>query len=272
MAEKNRDLNRKRTALLPRRGLAALALMVALSPVLLPASASIALAAGDKVRAAGNKIVVELFTSQGCSSCPPADRLVGELAKRDDVLPLSFHVDYWDYLGWKDPFSSADYTLRQRDYRGQFGLRYIYTPQIVIGGTKQEVGSHRGKVLRAIEHVRARPMVAVSVAHPDEKSALVTIDAGPAPGRTATVWLFAYDKSHTTDIQRGENGGVKLANTNVVRAIRQIGKWDGRKTEIKVPIAMLGIHRQDGCAIVVQEGGNGAILGAADFPLMKKGT
>ena len=205
MAERNRDLTRKKSALLPRRGLAALVLAVGLSAALLTGGASSAFAAGNKP---GNKIVVELFTSQGCSSCPPADRLVGELAKRDDVLPLSFHVDYWDYLGWKDPFSSAEYTLRQRDYRGQFGLRYIYTPQIVIGGTKQEVGSHRGKVLRAIEQVRARPMVAVSVAHPDEKTALVTVDAGRTPGRTATVWLFAYDKSHTTEIQRGENGGV----------------------------------------------------------------
>tara|TARA_R110000787_G_scaffold257417_3_gene362601 strand:+ start:144 stop:941 length:798 start_codon:yes stop_codon:yes gene_type:complete len=265
MAERNRDLTRKKSALLPRRGLAALVLAVGLSAALLTGGASSAFAAG-------NKIVVELFTSQGCSSCPPADRLVGELAKRDDVLPLSFHVDYWDYLGWKDPFSSAEYTLRQRDYRGQFGLRYIYTPQIVIGGTKQEVGSHRGKVLRAIEQVRARPMVAVSVAHPDEKTALVAVDAGRTPGRTATVWLFAYDKSHTTEIQRGENGGVTLTNSNVVRAIRPIGKWDGKKTEIEVPIAMLGIDKQDGCAIVVQEGGNGAILGAADFPLMKKGS
>lgn len=268
MAERNRDLTRKISALMPRRGLAALALAVGLSAALLPGGASSAFAADNK---AGNKIVVELFTSQGCSSCPPADRLVGELAKRDDVLPLSFHVDYWDYLGWKDPFSSAEYTLRQRDYRGQFGLRYIYTPQIVIGGTKQEVGSHRAKVLRAIEQVRARPMVAVSVARPDEKTALVTIDAGRTPGRTATVWLFAFDKSHTTEIRRGENGGVTLTNSNVVRAIRPIGKWDGKKTEIEVPIAMLGIDRQDGCAIVVQEGGNGAILGAADFPLMKKG-
>ena len=88
----------------------------------------------------------------------------------------------------------------------------------------------------------------------------------------ATVWLFAYDKSHTTQIQRGENGGVRLTNTNVVRAIRHIGEWNGKKTEIKVPVTMLGIDSQDGCAIVVQDSGTGAILGAADFPLTKKGS
>jgi hypothetical protein len=263
MAEKNHTETRVIFVHVLRQGLAALALMVALSPVLLLGSASGALAAG-------NKIVVELFTSQGCSSCPPADELAGELAKRDDVLPLSFHVDYWDYLGWKDPFSSAENTNRQREYRGKFGLRYVYTPQMVIGGVREAVGSHRGKILRAIEQVRSRPQVPVTIGHPDRKTALVTIAAGRTPAGTATVWLFAYDKSHTTEIQRGENGGVKLTNTNVVRAIRPIGKWDGKQTEISVPVTMLGIDNQDGCAIVVQDSRTGAILGAADFPLMKK--
>jgi hypothetical protein len=265
MAKVNDTENRVTFAHVLRRGLVVLALTVALAPVLLLGSASGALAAG-------NKIVVELFTSQGCSSCPPADALAGELAKRDDVLPLSFHVDYWDYLGWKDPFSGAENTNRQRDYRGKFGLRYVYTPQMVIGGAREAVGSHRGKVLRAIEQVRSRPQVPMTIGHPDKKTALVTIAAGRPPAGAATVWLFAYDKSHTTEIQRGENGGVQLTNTNVVRAIRPIGKWNGKKTEISVPITMLGIENQDGCAIVVQDRKTGAILGAADFPLMKKGS
>ena len=222
--------------------------------------------------AGSNKVVVELYTSQGCSSCPPADALLGELAARDDVIALSFHVDYWNYLGWKDPFSSAAYTDRQRNYRAAFGLRYVYTPQIISGGTQQSVGSHRGKVLRGIEKARTAQQVKVDIGHPDKKTALVTIGAGKASAGKATVWLFAYDKSHTTEIQRGENGGVKLTNTNVVRAIRPIGKWNGKKTEISVPITMLGIDNQDGCAIVVQDSRTGAILGAADFPLMKKGT
>ena len=222
--------------------------------------------------AGSNKVVVELYTSQGCSSCPPADALLGELAARDDVIALSFHVDYWNYLGWKDPFSSAVYTDRQRSYRAAFGLRYVYTPQIVSGGTQQSVGSHRGKVLRGIEKARAAQQVRVEITHPDKKTALVTIGAGKPPSGKATVWLFAYDRQHSTEIRRGENSGVKLVNTNVVRAMRRIGEWNGKELRISLPIAMMGLDKQDGCAIVVQADSGGTIYGAADFPLMKKGT
>jgi hypothetical protein len=220
--------------------------------------------------AGSDKVVVELYTSQGCSSCPPADALLGELAERDDVIALSFHVDYWNYLGWKDPFSSAAYTDRQRSYRAAFGLRYIYTPQIVSGGSQQAVGSHRGKVLRGIERARGLARVKVDIAHPDKKTAIVTVGEGKASAGKATVWLFAYDKKHSTDIRRGENEGVKLVNTNVVRVMRRIGEWDGKPLKISLPIDMMGLEKQDGCAIVVQSAGGGIIYGAADFPLMKK--
>ena len=222
--------------------------------------------------AGSDKVVVELFTSQGCSSCPPADHLLGELAERDDVIALSFHVDYWNYLGWDDPFSSVASTNRQREYRAAFGLRYVYTPQIVVGGAAQEVGSHRGKVLRAIERMRASRQVKVDISHPDKKTAVVRVGAGKAPAGPATVWLFAYDKSHSTDIGRGENSGVKLVNTHVVRETRKIGEWNGKDLKISLPIAMMGIENQDGCAIVVQSKNGGQIYGAADFPLMGKGS
>lgn len=222
--------------------------------------------------AGSDKVVVELYTSQGCSSCPPADALLGELAARDDVIALSFHVDYWNYLGWKDPFSSAAATNRQRNYRAKFGLRYIYTPQIVSGGTQQSVGSHRGKVLRGIERARATQSVNVDISHPDKKTAIVSVGAGNAPTGKATVWLFAYDREHKTDIRRGENSGVKLVNTNVVRVMRRIGEWNGKPLKIKLPIAMMGLEKQDGCAIVVQSDRGGQIYGAADFPLMPTGS
>ena len=222
--------------------------------------------------AGADKVVVELFTSQGCSSCPPADRLLGELAARDDVIALSFHVDYWNYLGWNDPFSSESSTNRQRAHRAALGLRYVYTPQIVIGGAAHEVGSHRGKVLRAIERVRATQQVKVGITHPDKKTAIVSVGAGETPSGPATVWLFAYDKSHSTDIGRGENAGVKLVNTHVVRETRKIGEWDGNDLKITLPITMMGIEKQDGCAIVVQSKVGGQIYGAADFPLMGKGS
>ena len=222
--------------------------------------------------AAADKVVVELFTSQGCSSCPPADRLLGELAERDDVIALSFHVDYWNYLGWEDPFSSVSSTNRQRTYRAAFGLRYVYTPQIVIGGAAQEVGSHRGKVLRAIERVRATQQVMVDISNPDKKTVIVSLRGVEKPSGPATVWLFAYDKSHSTDIGRGENSGVKLVNTNVVRETRMIGEWTGKDLKITLPIGMMGIDKQDGCAIVVQSKDGGRIYGAADFPLMGNGS
>lgn len=246
--------------------------MIRMMKTIVQAAALAAVLVSGPALAGSNKVVVELYTSQGCSSCPPADALLGELAARDDVIALSFHVDYWNYLGWKDPFSSAAYTDRQRSYRSALGLRYVYTPQIISGGTQQSVGSHRGKVLRGIEKARAAQQVKVDVGHPDKKTALVTIGAGKASAGKATVWLFAYDREHSTDIRRGENSGVKLVNTNVVRHMRRIGEWNGRKLQISVPIAMMGLEKQDGCAIVVQSERGGTIYGAADFPLMKNGS
>jgi len=118
--------------------------------------------------AGSGKVVLELFTSQGCSPCPPADRLLSELA-------LSFHVDYWNYLGWEDPFSSVASTNRQRAYRAALGLRYVYTPQIVVGGAAQEAGSYRGKMLRAVERLRATRQVKVDISHPDKMTAIVSV-------------------------------------------------------------------------------------------------
>lgn len=222
---------------------------------------------------ARNGIVIELFTSQGCSSCPPADRFLGELAARDDLIPLSFHVDYWNYLGWKDPFSSPESTRRQRDYRRVLGLRYVYTPQMVIGGTRQSVGSNRAEVLREIERIRAEPRVPIRISYPSEDKAIVTIDAvaegGPTPSSPATVWLFAYDTEQRTSIRRGENSGVEMINHNVVRVHRRIGKWSGGKITISMPIAMMGIENQDACAIIVQSEKTGRIWGAIKFRLPK---
>lgn len=221
--------------------------------------------------AGSDKVVVELFTSQGCSSCPPADKFLGELAARDDVIALSFHVDYWNYLGWSDPFSSATATNRQRSYRAALGLRYVYTPQMVIGGDDQAVGSHRDTVLRAIENARADKRVSIDISYPNKETAVITVGAGDAPPQPAAIWLFAYDRRHSTEIRRGENSGVQLVNTNVVRVTRQIGKWTGKKMKIVLPLAMMGLDGQDGCAVVVQTSGGGRIYGAADFPLRRKG-
>jgi len=218
-------------------------------------------------QADSGKVVVELFTSQGCSSCPPADRFLAELAGRDDVIALSFHVDYWNYLGWHDPFSSAESTARQRGYRQALGLRYVYTPQMVVGGVDQAVGSGRGKILRAIERQRGTARLAIDVSHPAPGEALVTLDAGVRPPQPVPVLLFAYDRAHTTEIRRGENEGVTLTNRNVVRAHRRIGTWNGERKAIRLSIGKLGIAGQDGCAIIVQPEAGGAILGGAAFAI-----
>lgn len=204
-------------------------------------------------------VVVELFTSQGCSSCPPADALLRDLARRDDVIALSFHVDYWNYLGWRDPFSTPEATARQKSYQAALGLRYVYTPQMVVGGAIQAVGSEREAVMRAVAAWHGRASVPVSVTQSKADEALIAIGAGPRQQRPATVWAFIYDKERTTRVQRGENTGRTLVNANVVRAIRRVGTWTGTARKIRIPLDDLG----DACAIVVQEDGPGAILGAA---------
>ena len=227
--------------------------------------------AGASSKAGPSKVVVELFTSQGCSSCPPADAFLHDLSQRNDVIALSFHVDYWNYLGWADPFSSPDATARQRSYRAALGLRYVYTPQMVVGGTAQAVGSNREDVLKAIAQRDAgtTPRLRIAMSNPKPGAATIVVGAGPKPKQPATVWVFMYDRSHVTEIARGENEGVKLTNTNVVRAIHRIGEWTGKRARFKVDLQALGATGRDACAIVVQEDGFGPILGADSFPLPK---
>jgi hypothetical protein len=216
------------------------------------------------------KVVVELFTSQGCSSCPPADAFLAELAKRDDVIALSFHVDYWNYLGWKDPFSTAESTQRQRDYRAGLGLRYVYTPQMVIDGAAQAVGSGRAEVLGGIEKMRGRDRVAVSAARGEAGELAVTVGEG-ADGAGADIWLAAYDRRHSTEIRRGENSGVTLINAHVVRSLRRIGRWSGRKDVLRVTLTEAEFKGRDGCAVIVQKPGGGPILGATAIRMTPKG-
>ncbi len=226
--------------------------------------------AGAAQAQSAKKVLIELYTSQGCSSCPPAEAFLGELAKRDDIIALEFHVDYWNYLGWKDPFSSKQYTERQHAYVKRMGKRYVYTPQMVLNGTEDAVGSRRGQVLAAIDTARKHSQIDIVIAKNDAKNVTVKIGGGFRLSSPAEVWLFAYDSRHETSVPRGENSGRTLINTNVVRAIRNVGKWRGKDTEIKLPIGMMGIDDQDGCAIVVQEPDGGRVFGATAFTLAGK--
>jgi hypothetical protein len=217
-------------------------------------------------------VVVELFTSQGCSSCPPADALLSELTGRPDLLALSFHIDYWDYIGWKDPFASAQYTGRQRDYAAKLGLRYVYTPQMVIDGRHDAVGSNRRAVTRAIEKAAAaaaEPAVTVTLAPEDGGRAILS--PGEAPPGGATVWLVTFDDGHDTQVARGENRGRALHNSNVVRELTALGTWRGEAQSFALDLPAARAAGRGGCAVIVQDGRGGPVLGAAKVDLDASG-
>ena len=215
----------------------------------------------------GRPLVVELFTSQGCSSCPPADAYLGELAGRDGVLALSMHVDYWNALGWKDPFSSPEVTARQRAYANTLGGRYVYTPQMVVGGRAHAVGSDRAKIERLIAEARqAAPRGPdLALIHDPAGRVVVRVGAAPAAG-PARLWLVAFDDRHATPVPSGENTGRTLTNSNVVRALRPIGTWSGAAKEVSVDIAAEIAAGYGNCAVLLQLD-SGAILAAAAMRL-----
>ena len=220
-------------------------LLVGLLFGLFPATAS----AGER------PVVIELFTSQGCSSCPPANAFLNEMSKRRaDVLPLAFHVTYWDRLGWKDPFSLEAATVRQDRYGHRFGDG-SYTPEMVVNGSVGLVGSHRDEVNAAIEQAKRDQNASADVSV-DKVGENVAIRIGSGNGN-GKVLLIGFDREHTTKIGRGENGGRTLAESNVVRSIRPVGEWSGKPLQIDERFP----EGQD--AAVVIESSDGRIVGAA---------
>jgi hypothetical protein len=205
--------------------------------------------------AAERPVVVELFTSQGCNSCPPANAYLNELTKqRRDVLALAFHVTYWDRLGWKDPFSLETATRRQDVYGRRFGDG-SYTPEIVVDGAASMVGSARGEVNSAIENARrnSRTAASVSVSRNGEQ---VSIEVGAGSG-SGNILLIGFDHEHTTAVGRGENSGRTLVEANVVRSMRSVGQWSGTPLRISERFP----EGQD--VAVVLEGPDGRIIGAS---------
>ncbi len=229
------------------------------------------LAAASPARAgehpAGSPTVIELFTSQGCSSCPPADRLLYEMAGRDDVVAISWHVTYWDYIGWKDPFATAWGTDRQRAYRGKFDRAYVYTPQMVIDGRHDVVGSRRREVLRTVAASRDQALarIPVQLSRDAATGALVITLAPQRLERALDIWLIGYSGVHETKVTRGENRGETLRNTHIARTFGRVGSWDGSGGAIRVPLPA-----QDdvaGFAVLLQEPDQGPIRGAAKLDL-----
>ena len=226
-----------------------------MSPRLIVSLALAAALAPVAAVAAERPVVVELFTSQGCSSCPPANAYLNEMVRdRGDVLALAFHVTYWDRLGWKDPFSMEAATERQARYGHKFGDG-SYTPEIVIDGASSHVGSRRDEVGPAIDAAkrRSRTATSVSVAKTGDQ---LTIDVAGGSGN-GKVLLVGFDRDHETAIRRGENGGRTLRESNVVRSLREVGDWQGNALHIseKFPDG-------EDAAVIVQAP-DGRIVGAA---------
>jgi hypothetical protein len=199
-------------------------------------------------------VVVELFTSEACSSCPPAEALLATLARDPGVLALAFHVTYWNGPAWTDKYSLTAATDRQSYYAGIEHSDNVFTPQAVVDGTASMVGSNRGQVTAAIAAARAAaaPAATVKIA---AKGSMLTIDLGDGFGN-GTIWLFGFDPAHTTQIGGGENGGATVAEANVVRSISSLGQWAGAAMRYTMP-------RPAGerVAVIVQEA-DGTILGA----------
>jgi len=206
---------------------AAAAAAVATAVVLAPPGHAVGL------RPAASPIVVELFTSQSCSSCPPADALLAELARtRPDILALDFHVTYWDRLGWKDPYSLPQATQRQNRYAEYFGRDSVYTPQLVAGGRHQAIGSDRAAVLNAIAAAGADSPTATLRLERDGAGLLLEAGVGRGAGQ---LLLVGFDPAHTTRVGGGENGGRTLTEANVVRSIVPAGAWRGEPVSLHAP-------------------------------------
>lgn len=184
-------------------------------------------------------VVVELFTSQGCSACPPADALLHELAKRPDIIALSLHVDYWDYIGWKDSFGDSAFTARQKDYARAMNSRAIYTPQIIINGRTALVGHDAMKIVMAIDAAEERPArAAIEILSKDTETGKVRLRLVPLSKSVpeSAVQLVRYIPDARVDIRSGENAGRSLSYANVVNDWTRIGTWKGNEAEIELTL------------------------------------
>lgn len=204
-------------------------------------------------------VVVELYTSQGCSSCPAADDLFADLSKTEGVIPLALHVDYWDYIGWTDTFGNAKFTQRQKAYAHAAGEKMIYTPQMIVGGADRVEGNQPSKVAAAIRKIGAAGHpVSVSLEREGGK-VLVEAEATAVVPKEMVVQMVRYRPREDVEIGRGENAGLTQTYHNIVTSWQQVGSWNGT-----APLRMsLDAEGGDGVVVIIQTEGPGTILGAA---------
>ncbi len=212
--------------------------------------------------------VVELFTSQGCSSCPPADKVLGELAKDPSMIALSLPIDYWDYLGWKDTLADARFTARQKAYSLMRGDRDVYTPQAVVNGAVHVLGSDMGGIEKAVSQTdQTSGVMSVPVTMTKAGSHLnVSVAASRNGGDSAEIWVCAVSKSVPITIGRGENRGREVIYYNVVRNMLKVGDWNGKPGTWTVPLENISRDGVDAAVVFIQDGNRdkpGHMLGAA---------
>ena len=218
--------------------------------------------------AAEKRAVIELFTSQGCSSCPAADRLLGELTKDPSLITMSLSVDYWDYLGWQDTLALRGHTERERAYAAARGDRDVYTPQVVVNGTVAVLGSDRNAIERAITQTKAnaQPLSVPVTLKIDGDKLIVEVADATGAARPAEVWLCPLTGKVTVNVGRGENNGKMLTYHNVVRGWKKLGDWNGKAQSFSVPLSEVKSGDVDSFAVLVQSGASakpGVVLGAA---------
>lgn len=210
-------------------------------------------------------MLVELFTSQGCSSCPPADETLTKLSHRPDVIALAYHVDYWDYIGWKDPFAKPAFTARQREYRKAFGISSVYTPQMVFNGAVELPGQTEAQALQAMERARASANIgpALNVNLHGDQTVEIEIGAADIAPR-ASVFAAVYGKPQSTRVARGENAGRTLGNTQTVKFLDIVSGYMGAAVRLTWRPDLTGAA---GVAVWVQPTDLGNVIAAAHLPL-----
>ncbi len=236
------------------------AIMIALTPL-----------ATSSAEAGEIKSVVELYTSQGCSSCPPADALLEDYVKRPDVLALTMPVDYWDYLGWKDTYAKRAFSTRQRLYARKRGDGQVYTPQVVVNGIAHAVGSRPNQITKAIAHTNGKLANRRINATLSRRGDDLVIEAKKVGAENnapieSRVWLARIQDKATVKVGRGENGGRELTYFNIVRQMSQVGTWTGKDMMINLP-ANNGDGNTDTFAVIFQDGLAGPIVGAAKLSM-----
>jgi hypothetical protein len=221
-------------------------------------------------RAGEQRAIIELFTSQGCSSCPAADKLLGDLGEDHSLVTLSLPIDYWDYLGWKDTLALPGHAARQRAYASARGDREVYTPQVVVNGVIHALGSDKAAIERAIVKSRSNPETMAVPVKLDTSGAQVKVSVASAPSAVhGLVWICGVKKAEQVHIGRGENRGRTITYHNVVRGWRKLGEWEGKPASWQISLSDLKPNIDEAAVIVQEQSGGkpGRVLGAAIIPL-----